>query len=159
MSKREPSLAEFIEWIQRLDDPYKVFLFTLLNAIFLYAIVTTGHGIDLDSIRELVVGTVIETLGDETLNFLWTVIFQPILSFAGLIQLVISIYAIWKFRWLGVIVSVSGFVGWILLFFTSYYGWPQIVFWIGIVLVVVSYVIARYSSNLKFDPEGNVIFD
>ena len=160
MPKREePSIAEFIEWINKLDDPYKVFLWTLLNVISLYAMITVGVGIDPDAIKEFVAGTIIETYGDETFNLIWSAIIQPILSIGGIIQLIISLYAIWKFRWLGVVVSLTGFIGWFLLIFKTTNNWPQEVFWAGAILVIISFVFARYSSKLKFDQEGRAIID
>jgi len=157
--KNEPSIGEFIEWINRLDDPYKIFVFTLLNVISLYAMTTVGIGIDSNSINEFVAGTVIETYGDESLNFIWSTMIQPVLLIVGVIQLIISLYAIFKFRWLGIIISVTGFAGWILLIFRLKNGWSEETLWIGIVLVIISYGIARYSSKLNFDQEGRAIMD
>jgi hypothetical protein len=37
MSSRDPSVGDMIEWISELDDPYKIWLFGLLNAIFAVA--------------------------------------------------------------------------------------------------------------------------
>jgi len=157
--KNEPSIGEFIEWINRLDDPYKIFVFTLFNVISLYAMTTVGIGIDPNSINEFVAGTIIETYGDETLNFVWSNLIQPVLLIVGIIQLIISLYAIWKFKWLGMIISITGFVGWVFVIFRLGSNWPEEVLWAGIVLVIISYVFARYSSKLEFDNEGRVIMD
>ena len=157
--KNEPSIAEFITWINQLNDPYKIFVWTLINVISLYIMMATGIGIDPDSINEFVAGTLIETYGDETLNFIWATMIQPILLIIGIIQLLISLYAIWKFKWLGMIISVTGFIGWSLVIFRLGNNWPEEVLWIGIVLVIISYGFARYSSKLKFDQEGGVIMD
>ena len=157
--RKEPSIAEFIGWMNKLDDPYKVFVWTLINVISLYAMITVGVGIDPESIKEFVVDNIIKTQGNETFNFIWSAIVKPILSIGGIIQLIISLYAIWKFRWLGIVVSVTGFIGWFLLIFKTTNNWPQEVFWIGAILVIISYLIARYSSKLKFDQEGRVIID
>ena len=40
---------------------------------------TIGIGIDPNSINEFVAGTVIETYADESLNFIWSTIIQPVL--------------------------------------------------------------------------------
>ena len=157
--KNEPSITEFIIWINQLDDPYKVFLWTLINVVSLYAMITVGVGIDADSIKEFVAGTIIETYGDEAFNLIWSVIIQPILSVGGIIQIIISLYAIWKFRWLGIVVSLTGFIGWFLLIFNAINNWSQEVLWTGIILVLISAGIAKYSSKLKFDQEGRVIMD
>ena len=157
--KNEPSIGEFIAWINQLDDPYKVFVWTLINVISLYAMTTVGIGIDPNSINEFVAGTVIETYGDETLNFIWETVVQPVLLIIGIIQLIISLYAIWKFKWLGAIISVTGFIGWVLVIFRLKNNWSEEIFWAGIVLVIISYVFARYSSKLEFDQEGRVIMD
>lgn len=157
--RNEPSIAEFIDWVNKLDDPYKVFLWTLINVISLYAMITIGVGIDPNSIKEFVIDTVIKTNGNETFNFIWSVIVKPILSIGGIIQLIISLYAIWKFRLLGVIVSITGFVGWVFLIFKTMNNWPQEVFWIGAILVLASYLIARYSSKLRFDQDGRAIME
>ena len=47
----------------------KKIVFTLFNVISLYAMTTVGIGIDPNSINEFVAGTIIETYGNETLNF------------------------------------------------------------------------------------------
>lgn len=160
MSRRdEPSIAEFIAWVNRLDDPYKVFLWTLINVISLYAMITVGVGIDPDSIKEFFVDTIIKTNGNNTFNFIWSAIVKPILSIGGIIQLIISLYSIWKFGWLGIVVSLTGFIGWVFLIFKTTNNWPQEVFWAGAVLIVISYGFARYSSRLNFDQEGRAIID
>lgn len=103
MPKRdEPSIAEFIAWVSKLDDPYKVFLWTLINVISLYAMFTVGVGIDSGSIKEYILDTIIKTQGNSTFNFIWSAVVKPILSIGGIIQLLISLYGIWKFRWLSV---------------------------------------------------------
>ena len=86
---------------------------------------TVGIGIDTNSINEFVAGTIIETHGDETLNFVWSTLIQPVLLVIGIIQLGISLYAIWKFRWLGVIISITGFVGWVFVIFRLGNNWPE----------------------------------
>lgn len=149
--KNEPSIAEFIAWINQLDDPYKIFVWTLINVISLYAMSTIGIGIDSDSINEFVADTIIETYDDESLNFIWSTIIQPVLLIVGVIQLIISLYAIWKFKWLGAIISITGFVGWVLIIFRLGNNWPEEVLWIGIILVIISGGFARYSSKLEFD--------
>lgn len=160
MPKRnEPSIAEFIEWVSKLDDPYKVFLWTLINVISLYAMITVGVGIDPDSIKEYILDTIIKTQGNNTFNFIWSAIVKPILSIGGIIQLLISLYGIWKFRWLGVVVSLTGFVGWVFLIFKTMNNWPQEVLWMGAILVIASYIIARFSSKLRFDQDGRAIIE
>ncbi len=84
---------------------------------------------------------------------------QPVLLIIGIIQLIISVYAIWKYRWLGVIISITGFVGWVLVIFRLGNNWPEEALWIGIILVIISGGFARYSSKLEFDQDGKVIMD
>ena len=158
MDKKEPSIGEFIAWINQLDDPYKIFVWTLINVISLFTLTTIGIGIDKDFINEFVAGTIIETYGDKMLNFIWSTAIQPVLLIVGVIQLIISLYAISKFRWLGVIISVTGFIGWVLIIFRLGKNWSEVL-WIGIILVIISYVFARYSSKLDFDQEGRVLMD
>ncbi len=159
MSRREPSIAEFIAWIHQLDDPYKVFLFSLLNAIYLYAVITIGHSIDPDTIKGIFLGELIESLGNETLSWFWVNLFQPLSFVAGMVELAICLYAIWKFRLLGAVVALSGFVGWVILLFRISMQWPQEVFYFGVALVLISFIVAVMKSSLKFDDSGRVVMD
>lgn len=158
MIKQDPSYSEFVEWVSQLDDSYKVYLFSLLNALFLFIAIKFGIGIDPDSLKELVVGSVITSFGSETLNIIWKNILQPALWVIGLIQIGISIFTIWKFRMLGLIVSSTAFFGLLLLLFSANYGWPQWILYTSVCMIGVSYVIARRNSKLKFDKDGNVIY-
>ena len=57
------------------------------------------------------------------------------------------------------IISITGFVEWIFVIFRLGNNWPEEALWAGIVLVIISYVFARYSSKLEFDNEGRAIMD
>lgn len=56
-------------------------------------------------------------------------------------------------------VSLTGFIGWVFLIFKTMNNWPQEVFWIGAILVIASYIIARFSSKLRFDQDGRAIIE
>ncbi len=95
MSRRnESSIEEFIEWINRLDDPYKIFVFTMFNVVFFVYCDNSRNGLDPNAINEFVAGTVIETRSDESLNFVWPTLIQPVLLIVGIVQLTISLYTI-----------------------------------------------------------------
>lgn len=159
MTKRDPSYSEFIDWVSQLDDSYKVYLFSLLNALFLFITVKFGIGIDPDSLKELAANSIITSFGNETLSAIWKNVLQPALWIFGLIQTGISIFTIWKFRLLGLVVSTTAFFGLLLLLFSASGGWPQWVMYTSIGMIGVSYVIARRNSKLEFDRNGSVIYD
>lgn len=159
MTKRDPSYSEFVEWISELDDSYKVYLFSLLNAIFLFVMVKFGIGIDPDSLKEMAIDTFVTSLGNEALISIWKFFVQPVLWIFGLIQLGISIFAIWKFRILGVVITSTAFFGLLLLLVSASSGWPQWVMYVSFAMIVASYIIARINSKLSFDRDGNVIYD
>ena len=139
--------AKFVNWVYKLDDIYKIYLFSTLNAIFLYIDLTTGQSIDPDAIKQLVVDTFIKTLGNPQLIFAWGVI-SYILAVIGLIQLGLSIYAIQKYRLKGIIIATFAFIGWFGLFYSTKYSWPQWVLWILLGLIIISIVIAKTDSKL-----------
>ena len=159
MTKREPSYSEFIEWISQLDDSYKVYLFSIFDAIFLFIAIKFGIGIDPDSLKELVVDSFIPVFGNDTLNVIWKTILQPALWIIGLIQTGISVFTIWRFRILGLVVSTTAFFGVLLLLLSANYSWPQWVLYVSIAVIGISYIIARRNSNLEFDNDGRVIYD
>jgi len=45
--------VRFVNWVNKINDTYKIFLFSTLNAIFLYVTLTTGKSIDPDAIKQL----------------------------------------------------------------------------------------------------------
>lgn len=150
--------VRFVNWVNKIDDTYKIFLFSTLNALFLYVTLTTGKSIDPDAIKQLVVGTFINTLGNPQLISAWGII-QYVLAIIGIIQLGIYIYAILKYRLKGIVIATFAFIGWFGLFYSTKYSWPQWVLWILLGLIIISSVIARASSKLKFDKEGKVIYN
>ena len=157
----EPNFQDtirFVNWVNKLDDTYKIFLFSTLNAIFLYVTLITGKSIDPGAIKQLVVGTFINTLENPQLTSAWGII-QYVLVIIGSIQLVIYIYAILKYRLKGIIIATFAFSGWFGLFHSTKYSWPQWVIWILFGLIIISSVIARADSKLKFDKEGKVIYN
>ncbi|AFS80046.1 hypothetical protein NKOR_00640 [Candidatus Nitrosopumilus koreensis AR1] len=158
MSKREPSIVEFIEWIKELDDPYKVFLFSLFSAISLYVIVQFGHDIDPATINEIFLGELIKSLGNETLIWFWANVFQPVSAIAGILELIVLLYAIFRLGIIGLFVSITGFIGWIILIFRITLDWIPEIFYVGVVLVLISAIIAKINSNLDFDEQGSVRF-
>jgi len=87
MTKKEPTITEFIKWVSKLNDSYKIFLFSTINALFLFVYITTGQNIDPDSIKELIVSSFVKSTGNEALNSLWANIAQPILWVIGLLQI------------------------------------------------------------------------
>lgn len=150
--------ARFVNWVYELDDAYKIFLFSMLNAVFLYVTLITGQSIEPDAIKQLVVDTFIKTFGNPQLILAWGVI-SYFLFIIGIIQLGLSIYAILKYRLNGILIATFAFIGWFGLFYSSNYSWPQWVLWILLGLIIISYFIARTSSKLDFDEEGKVIFN
>ncbi|MEM4241638.1 MAG: hypothetical protein QXW08_06005, partial [Candidatus Nitrosotenuis sp.] len=105
------------------------------------------------------IDSIVTSLGNEALTTIWKGFVQPVLWIFGLIQLGISIFAIWRFRILGVIVSSMAFFGFLLLLFSASLGWPQWIMFISVAMIGLSYIIARRNSNLSFDRNGNVIYD
>ncbi len=140
----------FVNWVNKLNDTYKIFLFSTLNAIFLYGTLTTGQSIDPDAIKQLVVGTFIKALGNPQLISAWGII-QYVLAIIGIIQLGLSVYAILKYRLKGIVIATFAFIGWFGLFYSAKHLWPQWVLWIFLGLIIISIVIARADSKLKFD--------
>ena len=157
MPKSEPSIVEFLAWIRKLDDSYKIFLFSLLSAFFLFVTLSTGQSIDPDSINELIVGAFVKSLGNESLILIWAYLARPILFVGGILQILISLYAIYKFGLIGMIVSSTGFVGLFLLLLSASFNLPQPLVYISLALIIFSYLLARWKSNLQFDDEGRVI--
>lgn len=119
---------------------------------------TTGQSIDPDAIKQLVVGTFINILGNPQIISAWGII-QYVLAIIGIIQLGLSIYAIQKYRLKGIIIATFAFIGWFGLFYSTKYSWPQWVLWILLGLIIISIVIAKTDSKLKFDKEGKVIYN
>jgi hypothetical protein len=158
MSRREPSIGEFIDWVRELNDPYKVFVFSLLSAISLYAIVQFGHDIDPSTINEIFLGELIKSFGNESLVWFWANVFQPISLIAGILELLVCLFAIFRLGIVGLIVSITGFVGWIILIFKITLNWMPEIFYVGTALVIISFVIARITSRLDFDNEGRIRF-
>lgn len=150
--------VRFVNWVNELDDTYKIFLFSTLNAIFLYGALTIGQSVDPDAIKQLVVDTFIKALGNPQLISAWGII-QYVLAIIGIIQLGLSISAILKYRLKGIVISTFAFIGWFGLFYSSKYSWPQWVLWILLGLIFISIIIARVSSKLEFDKEGKVIYN
>lgn len=159
MTRDELSYSDFVHWISKLDDSYKVYLFSLFNAIFWYVSLSYGVNIDPDSFKELILGSFITTTGNVTLISLWKILVQPLLMASGFIQLGLSLYAIWKFGKLGITISILAFFGLLLLLITSHYGLPSGLLYVGVIMIGISYFIARKASRLRFDKDGNVVYD
>jgi len=149
---------EFIAWINQLDDPYKAFLFSIINAIFLFAFLSTGINIDPDALRELIIEKLIFSLDNEILNTLWNNLLGPILLIFGIIQVIISLYAIYKYKILGLLIAAPAFFGMLGLLYTSS-GLPGEIAIIWVVMIGFSLYIARRNSKLDFDRNGKVISD
>ena len=154
----ESSIAEFIAWINQLDDPYKVYLFSLINAVILFILLTTGINIDPEALRELAFGQIIKLLAPAAIGSLWNNFIAPALGIFGVIQVGLSIYSIYKYRLQGIIISGCGFFGMLGLLYTTK-GLPFNTVWLWLPMIVISWFIARHNSNLEFDTNGNPIFD
>lgn len=158
MPRRKKNDVEFLEWVNRLDDPYKVFLFSLISAIFFFVFLTTGIQIDPDSLRELALGEIINSLGNDLVSSIWDNFVGPVLTIIGLIQVGISIYAIYKYGKTGIIISGCGFFGILGLLFTTK-GLPNETIALWLPMITASWFFARKNSKLKFDRDGKVIMD
>lgn len=165
---REPSLAEMIDWIMKLDDTYKIFLLSTLYALFLYSILFIGVDITQEGIYALTINTFIIALANMVKYHLIrlildgiTIVVSFIFYLIGLNSLFVSFYRIWTYRLLGIVIALTGFFGWFLLFVLDLKLQLNNIyinaFCLG--LVIVSAVLAKLNSNLKFDNEGRAIME
>jgi len=142
------SIGEFIEWIQKLDDSYKIWLFGTVNAIFSFIYISTGQQVDPDSLKQLVFGAFIQSLGNNALDLVWTYIASPGLFVYGIIQTVLLLLLIWKKGPLSISIALTSFFGWITLFLASRY---EVLVYLALIFIFGSYVVARHYSKLKFN--------
>ena len=122
--------------MSRSEGLWVIFVLTFINVLVLHILNVTSIG--------RIIGGVIDTYGDPGSGIIWGVILS-IISMHGLIQLGIISLAIWKYRVIGGIVSITGFVGWILIFNVVGGANPMISI-MGIILIVISAGIARSSK-------------
>lgn len=157
MSK-DPNISDFIGWVNRLDDPYKVYVFSIFNAIILFIFLTVGINIDPESLHQLAIGQIIKSLTPTSIGSLWNNFVEPALAIFSVIQLGLSIYSIYKYRLQGIVIAGCGFFGMLGLLYTTK-GLPFNTIWIWLPMLAISWYIARRNSSLKFDKNGNPIFD
>lgn len=156
---REPSLIAFLEWINQLNDSYKIFLYGIFNGVFLAVFLISGRWIDPESMLQEVTGIFINSFGNEPVNIVWSNIIQPVLLIVGIIEICFHLYIIYKFGKVGISIASMSFVGMLLLLTITNYGMPSETIYVSLVLILVSGGIAKYYSNLDFDSEGRVIYD
>jgi hypothetical protein len=163
---QEPSPYEMIEAILRLDDTYKIFVLSALYAIFLYSILFIGIDITPEGIYTLTINTFIMALANMIQYHLVSLVLYGItivvsLAFylIALRKLMVSFYRIWAYRLLGIVIALTGFAGWFLVFVINLQLHINSEIWDAVCLLLIggSYVLARRNSKYKFDEEGKAI--
>ena len=149
---------KFIDRVSDLDDIYKVYLFSALNAIFLFCTFVIGVSIDPTSIQLMTITAIINTLKSPLAAGAWMYV-EDILTVVGFIQLGITAYGIWKYKLTGIIIAVFAFSGWFALLESSKYTFKEWELFVFLGMIIVSYLLARRGSKLKFDKDGRVIYN
>lgn len=123
MADQQLSFIEIIEWIMRLDDTYKIFLLSTLYAIFLYSILFIGINITPEAIYTLTINTFITSIANLIQNHPirlalggLTIVVSIIFYLIGLVKLLKSFYKIGSYKWLGITIALTGFLGGFLFF-------------------------------------------
>lgn len=88
----------------------------------------------------------------------WTYV-EGILTVVGFIQLGITAYGIWKYKLTGIIIAVFAFIGWFALLESSKYTFKEWELFVFLGMIIVSYLLARRGSKLKFNKDGRVIYN
>ncbi|MCL4383606.1 hypothetical protein M1278_03150 [Candidatus Marsarchaeota archaeon] len=165
----QPSLYKMIEAVLKLDDTYKIFLLSTLYAIFLYSRLFIGINITLEGIYTLTINTFITALANNMIQYHLVrlvldsliIIVSFVFYIIGMRKLMISFYKIMTYRLLGVVIALTGFAGWFLIFVINLQLHINSETWdtICVILIVCSYLLARFNSKYKFDKEGKAIME
>ena len=157
MADQQLSLIEIIKQIMRLDDTYKIFLLSTLYAIFLYSILFIYIDITPEGIYALTINTLITFIANLIQNHLTrlalgglTIIVSIILYFMELVKLLESFYKISHYKWLGITIALTGFLGWFLVFVINLQLNIHNILYDGlcILLIGISFFLAALHSKL-----------
>ena len=123
MADQQLSFIEIIKWIMKLDDTYKIFLLSTFYAIFLYSILFIGIDITPEGIYTLTINTFITSIANLIQNYPTRlalggliIVVSIIFYLIGLVKLLESFYKIGRYKWLGITIALTGFLGWFLVF-------------------------------------------
>ena len=110
-----------------------VFTGTFVNVLVLYIL----HATDIIH----VLGGVVETQGTEA-STLWYTSVNFFLFIYFVVQIFISLITIWKYGWRGIIVPITGFLGWNMVIPALLNNALSVEFTVGVILVIISAAVA-----------------